>query len=117
MSTLFDTAVYQLRKSAPFAKPSIVEFIHDKIVSHDGPITLKCEHRHSVATRVWWTLEWFEDGQRFEVSASDWSLCMWRAIQVHKQNERRRELEDKPVTKGPGFFAAESKGWEGGDGI
>jgi hypothetical protein len=120
MSTIFDSSVYQMRKNAPFAAPQMGKFIEAVAIESPDhePAILTVQYRHSVASRLWWTLEWTDQaGQKREVSAQEWPLCVWRAIQVYKNAERQRELERQPVTKGPGFFSAEAKGWEGGDGI
>jgi hypothetical protein len=117
MSSIFDTAVYQMRKGAPFTSPQMGRFIREKALYAEGPVVLTATPRPSVASRVWYTLEWYEDRDRMEVSAQELDLCFWRAIQLHKQKERQRELEQQPATKGPGIFAAEAKGWEQGDGI
>lgn len=117
MSSMFDTAVHSLKKGVPFAKPSVVDFMAWQVDTWAEECSFTCVYRRSVASRHWWTMTWKEDGREYSVSAQEWVLCLWRAVQVHKQNERRRELEDQPVSRGVGFFAAESKGYEDGEGI
>ena len=115
MSTMFDTSVYKLRNGAPFVAPQVLTFIKNK-ACNGGAVRLSCRYRHSVASRLWWELAWEEDGETWSVSAQDWELCFWRAIQRHKIMERQRELEYS-VSKGCGFQPGALYGWEHGDGI
>lgn len=117
MSSIFDNAVYLMRKHAPFAAPQAMAFLKEKARESDYAVVLMVNYRPDVASRLWWELEWQQHGRRYQASAQEWDLCFWRAIQLHKQIERQQELESRPVTKGPGFFSAEALGWEGGDGI
>jgi hypothetical protein len=123
ISSMFDSEVYQARKDNPFADISLLRFIcHavDNCTDENNVATLTCQYRHSVASRRWWTLSWLEmkaDGtaEAKEVSAQEYQLCLWRAQQVHKICERRRELEQH-VSKGR-FFSDPLRGWVDGDGI
>ena len=119
MSTIFDSAVYALRKSVPFARPYPMDLMTEKAFEADnGIVIFSVAHRPSVASRLWWSMRWRENGARICVSAQDWELCLWRAIQKHKQLARQAELERAPVTKGPGLWNSRcAEGWEQGDGI
>ena len=118
MSSMFDSAVYQLQKSAPFTAPRIAEFMAT-IASDDmgnGEVKFACHYRHSVASRVWWTMEWQQNGHTYSVSAQRWELCLWRAIHRYKLSVREAELEEH-VSKGSGWNPAVLRGWIDGDGI
>jgi hypothetical protein len=119
MSTIFESAVYNLRKQAPFARPCPMDLMTEKAFESDrGIVIFSVQHRPSVASRLWWSIRWRENGSAIQASAQDWELCLWRAIQKHKECERRRKIEEGPVTAGPTRGGlAESKGWEAGDGI
>jgi hypothetical protein len=74
-------------------------------------------HRPSVASRLWWSVQWREDGAEICAAAQDWELCLWRAIQKHKNLQRQRELE-RYASEGPARWSvARVEGWEYGDGI
>ena len=93
---MFESAVHALRKRAAFAKPDIGEFMARKAYEDGcGEVVLTVNYRHSVASRLWWSVGWEQDGQRREVSAQEVELCMWRAIQLHNQLERAHEFEKK----------------------
>lgn len=121
MSSIFDTAVYNLRNSCPFALPQPMKFIEEKTRDGNRPVTLCCWPRPSVASRLWWEITWTEaNGETYHASAQEWPLAFWRAIQTHKQNQRRAELESQGVTAGPSktqLSYARVYGWEDGDGI
>lgn len=118
MSSFFDSAVHSLRKHAPFANPSILHFMKEAVLNNGGDARLTIDYRPAVATRIWWQLEWTDQkGEHREVSAQELNLCAWRAIQTHKNVARQIELEDRPVTQGPGIFNPSAAGWEHGDGI
>lgn len=117
MSSIFDSAVYALQKSAPYATPQALVFLADKAMLQEGAAVLRVTYNHRMASRLWWVLEWHEAGQRHEVSAQKGSLCLWRAIQLHKNIQRRLQLEQQPVTRGPGAFSPAAAGWSDGDGI
>ena len=86
--------------------------------SDNGIVIFSVATRPSVSSRLWWSMQWRWKGTKYRVSAQDWELCLWRAIQLHKQLERQAELESKPVTWAPrGFGVAAAEGWENGDGI
>jgi hypothetical protein len=117
MSTIFESEVYHMRRTVPFAQPKALAFMSEKASLEDHPVILTVQSRGRVASRLWWTLEWHEEGQRFSVESQEWDLLFWRAIQKHKENERRFQLEHGPVSKGPGFYGQELRGWQGGEGI
>lgn len=120
MSSMFDSAVYSLRKAAPFTTPDIINFLANKAYAADGAVILEVHYRKSVSSRLWWSITWHEDRQAYGVSAQEWDLCVWRAIQLHKDNERRREIENGPVSKGrslTGLSSVSCIGWQDGDGI
>lgn len=110
MSSIFDSAVYSLQQSAPFAGPKPMSFIAEK-ARWNGEVKLTVRPRPEVASRLWWVLEWIEDDQPVSVSAQTSELCFWRAIQMHKQKQRQHELE------GPLFNGSKKAGFENGEGI
>lgn len=86
-----------MRKRAPFTVPQVTKLMGELAYQGGETVVLEVGYRHSVASRLWWTLSWKEeDGRTYSVSAQEWDLCFWRAIQVYKQNERRRHLEEYP---------------------
>lgn len=112
MSSMFDSAVYALRKAAPFAVPSVIQFMTGKAYHLVPGETVRFEvaDRPEVATGLWWTVTWSMDGKTYSQSAQEWDLCLWRAIQRSKEIARQLQGER---------YVARNllQGWENGDGI
>ena len=106
MSTCFESNVYFMEQSAPFAGPKAIAFMNEQ-ARYGGHATLKVRYRSDVASRLWFTLEWREhpDAKLNAVCGQTAEKTFWRAIQVHKDNQREN------------FAARVHEGYNGGDGI
>lgn len=116
---MFDSRVYELRNQIEFARPGLVQFMKTMALnepseqtkeqaSHGafeffGGVRLECGSRPDVSSRYWWTIEWIGvDGETYRVMAQDLDLALWRAIQKHRDTERRmRAAEGEAVKKKP----------------
>lgn len=89
MSSWFDSQVYELRQQIPFVSPSLLSFI-DGVIYNEGNVVLTCQYRGDVKTSKWFTLSWTEsDGSQHEVSSQEFSLLLWRAVQVHLNTQEK----------------------------
>lgn len=93
MSSFFDSQVQELRKQVPFASINFQSFMRDAIEAggweakdknyYEHAFELTGVYRPDVASRMWFTLKFTaSDGQRHIVEAQDFSLLLWRAVQV-----------------------------------
>ena len=94
MGSLFDSEVYALRKSIPFARPDDLERILEQI-GYDGDYHLECWYRHSNKTRQQWTLDFEVDGDKYHVRSERLDLLLWRLVTVYRRCERRREMKSR----------------------
>ena len=99
MSSMFDSQVRDRRDHTPWARVDVQRFmIHAGWNGTDNPLeqgaVLSVHYRPSVASRMWWRLEWTgEDGQRHNVEAQELELLLWRAAEAEMQARARREQQ------------------------
>jgi hypothetical protein len=122
MGSLFDSTVYATRRAYPWAEIDLEQFAKEAALSgsdadsklaaaadsclrgrayHSGEndFRLSVQYRPEVASRFWFTVEWTgEDGERHEVSAQEFNLCMWRAaiaeLEIRERVKRDREVRE-----------------------
>ena len=107
MSRMFDSEVYATRRRFPFAEVSIAPLMEEACMREcteewrgedkSDEARLTCYYRHSVASRIWWTLSFVgEDGKRREISAQKFDLLCWRAQCLENLIKRQIEIEKQP---------------------
>jgi len=99
MSSMFDSNVYRLRRQIDFVRPNFLDFVRAKAMESEEPVVFEIRYRHAVASRFWYELTWNEPGKEIngrtkKVSSQEFDLMLWRAIQVHREVSRKRELEE-----------------------
>lgn len=95
MSSMFDTAVYNRRKQTPWARINVIQFLKDMCFNDEQhrSMSLSVHYRPDVASRFWWVINWTgADGKRYEQSAQELDLCLWRAAEAELRIE---DLESK----------------------
>jgi hypothetical protein len=129
MGSLFESKVYATRRAYPWAEIDLEQFAKDAALSgstadlklpeaanacyrgreyHSGKNDFRFTvlYRPDVASRFWYTVEWTgEDGERHEVSAQEFGLCMWRAaiaeLEIRERVKREQELRDSKESSVP----------------
>ena len=95
MSSMFDTNVRNRREHTPWATISLTKFFREMVWNGaDAPtenaVQLSVQDRHSVASRMWFRLEWTgEDGQRHSAEAQEFELVLWRAAEIEIRARER----------------------------
>ena len=100
MGSMFDTNVRERREHTPWATISLTRFFREMVWNEvDAPdenaVQLTVRYRHSVASRMWFRLEWTgEDGERRAAEAQEFELVLWRAAEIEMHARERRNKNE-----------------------
>jgi hypothetical protein len=98
MSSLFDSEVYIRRRATPFTEVNLTHLLaHLAVESPDGAVvngqevTLTVHYRGDVASRLWWTLKWWDVEGEHVMCAQEFDLLLWRVATIVGQQEQREK--------------------------
>jgi hypothetical protein len=100
--------VADLRKRIDYVEPDLERLLKNLAWENvERTVRLEVHFRQSVASRLWWKLEWTsEDDVNHSVSSQELDLCLWRAISTGQRRVREQRWKERKAeleANGAGF--------------